>query len=166
MYLSFNGGATGFTDHYNLTSGDVEVQRGSDYLLATAGQWKGTNGYAGTPYIEGTSAQYSNTLYFNDGGAYDYTDPPYVGGEAYWGATSILAKRTDANVAYQLADLDTAYDITPGARAPANRTARFYYRSVAYLGGNTVFVFDRFRSKSSAYTKRLQWHLSHDIAPP
>jgi len=165
LYLSFNGGATGFTDHYNLTAGDLEVQRGSDYLLATAGQWKGANGYVGTPYNDNGAAEYSNTVYFNDGGTYDYTGAAYAGGQAYWGVTSILAQRTDANVSYELADLGTAYDIRPDQRVPANRTTRFYYRAVAYLGGNTIFVWDRFRSKSPAYTKRLQWHLNPTNPP-
>lgn len=166
VFLSFDAGASQFPyGHQNFTYGNLEIQRGSDYLLAGVNQWKGTTGYSGTPYNFATDGQYASTLYFDDGGAYDYAGSPYIGGQFWWGAANVLASRTDANVAYALGDLGTGYDIRPDSRVPANRTARFVYRGVAYMGGNTVFVWDRFRSKSSAYTKRLQWHLPQVNAP-
>jgi hypothetical protein len=165
VFLSFNGSGAYFTGHQNLAAGNIELQRGSDYLLVNAAQWKGTAGYGGNPEIFATAAQYASTLYFDDAGAYNYAGGNYAGGQMFWGATSLLASRIDSNVSYVLADLGTAYDKRPDSRVPANRTARYYYRAVAYLGGNAVFVWDRFRAKNSAYRKRLQWHLNPTNAP-
>ena len=165
VFFSFNGSGAHFTDHENLAAGNIEVQRGSDYLLVDAAQWKGIAGYGGNPSIFATAEQYASTLFFDDGGAYNYTSGNYVGGQMFWGVTSLLASRTDPDTSYVLADLGTAYDRRPDSRVPASRTARYYYRSVAYLGGNAIFVWDRFRANSSTYTKRLQWHLNPTNPP-
>lgn len=165
VFLSFNGSGAHFTDHQNLAAGNLEIQRGNDYLLVDAAQWKGTAGYGGSPSVFATAAQYASTLYFDDGGNYDYTGGNYVGGQMFWGTTSILASRVDPTVSYVLSDLGSAYDKRPDSTVPGSRTARYYYRTVAYLGDNTIFVWDRFRSMSAAYTKRLQWHLNPTNAP-
>lgn len=160
LYLMFNGSAAVFAGHQNSAAGNIELQRGNDYLLVDAAQWKGLAGYGGNPSIFATSSQYSNTIYFDDGGAYCYTGDNYAGCQMGWGVTQALAQKTAPGLAYQLSDLGSAYDKRPDSRVPSNRTARFYFRAVAYLGGNAVFVWDRFRSSSSGYTKRLQWHLN------
>jgi hypothetical protein len=165
VYLMFNGSAAVFAGHQNAAAGNIELQRGNDYLLVDAAQWKGSTGYEGNPSIFAASSQYSNTLYFDDGGEYCYTGRNYAGCQTTWGITQVVAERTEPGFAYQLSDLTSAYDRRPDARVPRSRTARFYYRAIAYLGGNVAFVWDRFRSNSAGHTKRLQWHLNPEHPP-
>ena len=163
VHTSFNGSAAQYIDHMNRTAGNLEISRGTDYMVVDSAQWKTLNGYGpGSPSIFQTYSSYASTLFFNDGGAYLYA---YAGGQAVWGQTSVLAKVANANIAYALADLGTTYDRRQDSRVPANRTSRYYYRAVAHLGGGTIFVWDRFRASSSSYTKRLQWHLNPANAP-
>jgi len=167
-FMQFNGSAGVFGEHQINAAGNIEVQHGSDYMLVSATTWQSLAGYGGTPNIASVQDnQYSNTFYFDDGGAWFYTGSNYLGGQGTWGATVPVAQRADAYVSYSLADLDTAYQKAPDCACNTGRSLSFYFRGVAQVAGsNAIFVWDRARGKSASYIKRLQWHLNPVTGAP
>ena len=111
VWTSIAGGATHWAGHQMRGAGHIAIQRGSDYLLVNSGQWKGATGDYGTPQAFDLRSWRSNTLFVDDFGDYLFTGADYVGGQGFWGTSSVLAQDGGAEFGYMKTDLTTAYGI-------------------------------------------------------
>lgn len=162
VWVSFMAGITHFAPQSGKAAGHINIQRGSDYLLVSAGQWKGTTGIYGSPFNFRLESVAYNTLYFLDDNTYcKATDRSYEGCQGDIGTTKILNYETGAGYSYEKADLTSAYYASRYLTTPAKRTLTHFYRNFVSLGGGaTVVVYDCTRSTSAAFTKRLHWYVN------
>jgi len=150
-------------DHMSNAAGHIAISRGNDYLLVNSGQWHGANGVGGNPQSFDLAGWRTNTLFFDDGGAYLRAGGVFVGGQELYGANNILAYDSGPNYAYSKSDLRSAYDIpTP---VPAMRSLTGFVRSFLFLGDKYFVVWDRISAASSSYTKKLFWHFNPNGIP-
>jgi hypothetical protein len=146
-------------------AGHIAMQRGNDYLLVNSGQWKGSTGDFGTPQAFDLRSWRGNTLFVDDFGDYLFTDVDYIGGQGYWGTSSVLAHDGGTDFGYMRTDLTTAYGV--GDRKPwASRSVRYFYRSFLSMGNGVVVVFDRMGFFKANYVKKLYFHLNPSGGPP
>jgi hypothetical protein len=165
VWTSIAGGATHWASHQMRDAGHIAVQRGNDYLLVNSGQWKGTTGDSGTPQAFDLRSWRSNTLFVDDFGDYLFSGADYVGGQGFWGASSILARDGAADFGYLKTDLTSAYSVGDG-KPWENRSVRYFYRSFLTMGNGVVLVFDRVQLLKSSYVKKLYFHLNPENGPP
>jgi hypothetical protein len=161
-WSSFNGNSLHYAGHQQQIGGHISLERGSDYLLVNAGQWRGTDGFSGSPRSDLIVGVAGNTLYFNDGGAYNRQDTNVFEGGQEWSSTGNNLKfEGTENYAYGKADLTGAYYTDRYGFPISSRTLTHFFRNyISIDGGKIVFVYDRIRATSAAYTKRLQWYLN------
>jgi hypothetical protein len=165
VWTSVAGGSTNWASHQMRGAGHIAMQRGNDYLLVNSGQWKGPTGDTGEPQAFDLRSWRGNTLFVDDFGDYLFTGVDYVGGQGYWGTTSVLAQDGGSDFGYTKTDLTTAYSI--GDRKPWDaRSVRYFYRSVLSMGNGVVVVFDRTQFLKANYVKKLYFHLNPASGPP
>jgi hypothetical protein len=165
VWTSIAGGTTHWAGHQMRGAGHIAMQRGNDYLLVNSGQGKGSTGDFGSPQAFDLRSWRGNTLFVDDFGDYLFTGPDYLGGQGYWGTTSVLAQDGGGDFGYMKTDLTTAYSI--GDRKPwATRSVRYFYRQFLSMGNGVVVVFDRMRFFKANYIKKLYFHLNPSGGPP
>jgi hypothetical protein len=148
--------------HQGRIAGHISVQRGNDFLMIYAGQWRGETGVA----ENGANTNYNmakggNTLFHADGGAYSYTGYEYLGGQGYWGDADLQAQETDVagGYAYAKGNLTSAYYMGSGDSANlTGLTLTQFLRSTITEGSGVVVVFDRVVRTSAGYTDKFLWH--------
>lgn len=167
VWSSYAAGNIRWTGHETNKAGHIAIQRGTDYLLVNSGQWKGQDGLTGSPSNFNSASQWTNTLYFNDGGAYQYTGSAYLGGQMslFPDINAVLAYETNTNYTYVKADHTNAYDIRAENRNPAIRSLRYFYRNFVYLNQGTFVVYDRVKALQASFIKKLYWHLNKNGQP-
>jgi hypothetical protein len=165
VWTSIAGGTTTWAGHQMRGAGHIAMQRGNDYLLVNSGQWKGSTGDFGTPQAFDLRSWRGNTLFVDDFGDYLFTGVDYVGGQGYWGTSSVLAQDGGTDFGYMKTDLTTAYSI--GDRKPwGSRSVRFFHRNFLSMGNGVVVVFDRMRFLKPNDVKKLYFHLNPAGGPP
>jgi hypothetical protein len=159
-WVSFNGNLAVPSGHGARAAGHVAIQRGDDYLLVFAGQWKGKDGVAGSPQQFQTTSAYANTLFVSDGGEYLYPGERYAGGQSPWGPSGPLRHAQTSDWSWAKLDLTPMYDIKPGAGSARRRSLRSFVRSFAYLHPGTVVLFDHVEVSKPNYVKQLRFYLN------
>jgi len=160
--------------HDTVSAGNIEIQRGNDYLLPNASQWHGCTGYLSDhacPTNNG-AAGYFNTFFFYDNGESVNGGPCYAG---YYGCQGSWAPynnptpitTANANYVYAEGQLSSAYHgklpgLTPHP-LPANVTLLYYIRAWLAVGDGTFVVWDRVQAKKtmndgSNYIGNIRWH--------
>ena len=165
VWTSIAGGATHWAGHQMRAAGHIAIQRGSDYLLVNSGQWKGATGDYGAPQAFDLRSWRSNTLFVDDSGDYLFTGADYVGGQGFWGTSSVLAQDGGPEFGYMKTDLTSAYG-TGRDKVWGTRSVRYFYRSFLSMGNGVVVVFDRMRFLKPNYVKKLYFHLNPSGGPP
>lgn len=174
IYTQYNGGAVGGsngdTDHMQLGSGNVEIQRGADYLLVDTVDWTGADGVTGSPTSGGDLSSWMvNTLAYDDQNTECRTETRFHGCQNGLGQASTMALYTNSVVhnegtgwAFQESDLLPGYS---GKTTPAT-TITNYHRSFVNIGGIS-FVFDRITAPSTS-GRTLYWHMPNlsSATPP
>jgi len=160
--------------HNSVSAGNIEIQRGSDYILPSAGDWHGCNGYLtdGICPANDGAAGYFNTFFFYDNGESVNGGPCYAG---YYGCQGSWAPynnpapitTANANYVYSEGQLSSAYHgklpgLTPHP-LPANVTMLYYIRGWVSAGDGTFVVWDRAQAKKrmndgSNYIGNIRWH--------
>lgn len=157
VWSSFAGSAAKKTDHQQRVAGHVAIQRGNDYLLVNAGQWKGVDGISGTPETMTQTNNNQNTL-FTDGSTYASYGSNYIGGQGAWGLLdTVLKYESSAGVSYMKSDLTTAYDGNSGTLP--GRDLTYWHRNYVHLGGGLFVLYDRVRMKNTSISKEFRFHL-------
>ena len=157
VHTTFRGGTVGvYADHEQRAAGHITIQRGSDYLLITAGQWDGATGLTGQPSTYDQASWHVNTLFYWDGGTncldQDSNGGQYAGCQMFWGTPNSVNHKEGTGYTFQEAPLQNAYLDNHG-----NKTISEYVRSFVNIGGDVDFVFDRITAPSSS-TRKLEWH--------
>ncbi|MEI8360551.1 MAG: hypothetical protein WCG01_00220 [bacterium] len=171
VWSMMSGGAGFFAPQSAKLAGHVTIQRGNDYLLVNAGQWRDSNvifpGYSSSTGQVQTSVA-ANTFWIDDGGAYcklpESTE--YEGGQSHLGVNTILNYEGNSNFVYEKADLTSAYYCDKYLTPPKYRSLRLFYRNYISVGGGAiVVVYDITKQKSVDYNRRFQWYLTNVNAP-
>jgi len=170
VWSSYMAGNIRWTGHESNSAGHIAIQRGSDYLLVNSGQWKGQDGITGSPSNFNSASQWTNTLYFTDGGAYLYEGGltgQYAGGQmsTFPDTNAVLAYETSANYTYVKVDHTNAYDVRADSRNPTTRSLRYFYRNFVKVGDKTFVIYDRIKALDTSYIKKLYWHLNKNGQP-
>jgi hypothetical protein len=159
VWASFMGGAAHSVDHQIRVAGHVTMQRGNDYMLVTAGQWKGTDGVTGAPETFTNTNNNQNTLYTN-GALNSRYGSNYVGGQGAWGVlNSVLKSQSNSTARYMKSDLTTAYDGNDGTLP--GRDLIYWHRNFLHLGGSLFVLYDRVRMKDTVVSKEFRFHLNN-----
>lgn len=150
VWTSFNACSCHLGGHAMRAAGHIAMQRGNDYLLINAGQWKGTDGVAGMPQAFDLRSKETNTLWYNNP-----WDANYDGGQGWWGSQtgSVLDYKEDPAYVYNRADLTSAYTHIPTGLVS-------FKRSFVDLRTGTVLVFDRVTAGDPTHLKKLVWHVN------
>lgn len=165
VWTSIAGGTTSWASHQMRAAGHIAVQRGNDYLLVNSGQWKGPTGDSGAPQAFDLRSWRANTLFVDDFGSYLFTGADYVGGQGFWGTSSVLAHDGGTEFGYMKTDLTTAYSV--GSRKPWEaRSVRSFYRNFLSMGEGVVVLFDRMQFLKAGYVRKLYFHLNPSGGPP
>jgi len=167
IWSSYAAGNIRYADHENNHAGHIAIQRGSDYLLVNAAQWKGADGIIGNPSVTASSSNWTNTLFFYDNGEYIYPGVGYAGGQVamFPDINAVLKYETTSGYTYAKADHSNAYDIASYSRNPTTRSLRYFYRNFVKVGDKTFVVYDRIKALKDTYTKKLYWHLNKQGQP-
>lgn len=159
-------------------AGHIELTRGTDNLLLTASYTHGTDdGTSGDPSLGYTTAPYTNTMNYWDGGqspgpgrCYSYPNG-YLQNDTYFGCQLGQGKyiaptaKLASTYAYAVTgNLATAYDYDSNA-SPTLRTEQYSFRTFAALGNGTYVVLDRVQSTASEHLKEFRWHIPATNAP-
>jgi hypothetical protein len=170
-YMTFNGGSMttniGGSNHQNKTSGHIQVQRGSDYLLIGTSNWFGSNGITGNPRnVSDLGPNWKfNTLFYWDGGTsaggtcLDQTlsGGQYAGCQMFWGLDNAAPRHLETqSYSFSKADLRPAY--LNNAYGGGTTTLSAYNRTFLNIGGDVAFVVDRITSTIPSSTRNLFWH--------
>jgi len=162
-----------YTFHQNRLAGHLDLQRGSDYFLVNANQWKGPAGdgsIAGATTFNSVS-KYGNTLFHYDGG-YTFTGGGYEGGQSWWGNDGdarVGEVNTTAGFGYASAELKSAYYMSSGDQpAPKSPIPGFpitsFIRSAVMAGTGVVIVYDYVQRSSGSYDDRFFWHINQQAS--
>lgn len=147
VWASFMGGSLSTGGHQLHSAGHIAIQRGDDYLLVNAGQWKGPDGWGGDPQADDNQSWRANTLWYPTTWTGGYT-----GGQGYWGVNHVLAVESSPTFAYMKADVSSPYINT------INTGLQTYVRSFVSLMDGTFAVYDRIVGPSPE--KKLLWHVN------
>lgn len=165
VWTSIAGGAAHWAGHQMRAAGHIAIQRGNDYLLVNAGQWKGPTGAFGPPQAFDLRSWRANTLFVDDFGDYLFASGDYVGGQGFWGTSSVLAQDGAPEFGYMKTDLTSAYGVGQH-KLWGTRSVRHFYRSFLSMGNGVVMVFDRARFLKPDYVKKLYFHVNPSGGPP
>jgi len=163
--------------HNSVSAGNIEIQRGNDYILPSAGEWHGCNGYYSDgicPANDGASGAF-NTFFFYDNGESASGGPCYAGAGYYgcqgsWAPYNNPTPITTANANYVYAEgqLSSAYHgklsgLTPHP-LPASVTLYYYIRGSIAVGDGTFVVRDLAQAKKIMndgvnYIGNIRWHI-------
>jgi hypothetical protein len=165
-------GTAWYDDHQHADAGHIMIRRAKDFLLVSAGDFKGdlgSVGYLGSSNENG-SASGANTLYFNDRGDSQCADEAqYAGGQSNYGADAVIADEQSTLGTYIRSDLSSAYNTNDASgcylsRLQDLRRLDSFYRSFVYVPqGNLFVVYDQAKAKASTsprgpYLMHLRWH--------
>jgi hypothetical protein len=156
VHTIFNAGTQQYTGHQMLGAGNVTIQRGQDYLLVNAGQWKGADGYVGSPSTFSLDSVWLNTLSVTDIKTNCIVGSWYGQGcqSPFHGAGIAPVAHFEGNdYTFSEADLRYAYWTNSGI-SPFS----VYHRTFLNIGG-VSFVFDRATLVDyTVATRKLLWH--------
>lgn len=150
IWSSFNPCSCHLGGHAMRAAGHIALQRGTDYLLINAGQWKGTtDGIGGTPYAFDLRSKETNGLGYNNPWNADYD-----GGQGWWGSQTgyLLDYKEDPAYVYARSDETSAYTYIPTGLG-------FWKRSFVDLRNGTIVVFDSVKAGDPSHLKQLFWHV-------
>lgn len=121
--------------HQLRGAGNIEIQRGSDYLLVNGGQWKGSTGVTGDPQAFDDASWRANTAAIATTWSSAYT-----GGQGWWGTNHTLTQTVTSTYADICADLSSAYAASSGSATggPAPNLKAFNRCAVSLLNGDVV----------------------------
>jgi len=142
VWTSFAAGSEWWTGHQLKWAGHLAIARGQDYLLVNSGQWKGANGYTGSPSSFDFQSWRANTL--------DYPTTwtgGYAGGQGASGVSHVTGGGSGADYTWTSTDITSAY-----SRATDVTLA---LRTVVTFTSGTSVVFTRV---VGSQTKTLNWH--------
>ena len=150
VWSSFMSCSCHLGGHAMRAAGHIAMQRGTDYLLVNAGQWKGTDGVGGMPYAFDLRSKETNTLWFNNP-----WDPDYDGGQGWWGSQTGFTKdyQETPTYVYARADLSTPYTIQIATGLVS------FLRSFVDLRNGTLVVFDTVKAGDPSLLKKIVWHV-------
>jgi hypothetical protein len=145
-------------------AGEIDINRGTDHLIVNAQNWFGTgNGTGGVGIYGGLYAanDLASTLFFYDGGNQGCQQTAaqwggQAGGGVYPG-DPLYKIGPNGSWVYSMGDITQAY---VGNCTPANRTLRYWYRTVAAVGNGTYVVADRSLAKAAGYKTQVRWHFN------
>jgi len=172
VWASAYMGTAWYDDHQHADAGHIMIRRAKDFLLVSAGDFKGdlgSVGYLGSSNENG-SASGANTLYFNDRGDSQCADEAqYAGGQSNYGADAVIADEQSTLGTYIRSDLSSAYNTNDPSgcylsRLQDLRRLDSFYRSFVYVPqGNLFVVYDQAKAKPStsprgSYLMHLRWH--------
>ena len=179
-WASVQMGSQWWDDHQHYAAGHMVFSRGSDYLLVSATDWKSATDSNGSPIhggpgilggsLEVNASSLFNTLYFDDFGDYQSTDPITSGGQFASGTDQVVADELHQDFSYVRSDLSTAYNRAGDPTDTPNRKLDFFYRNFVYLRAPNIFVvYDQVKAQPSenpkgAYRKHLRWHVPEQPA--
>lgn len=160
-------------NHAARWQGSIDMTRGNDPLIISAGQWYDNNGTVGNPYNFTDDTSYGSTLFVDDGATYcivaGSTPSAYEGCGMYWGVytTPPFPDKQTSTYMHAISDVTRNYD---KSGAHASRTLKYWYREVALFSPGTVIVFDRILQTAGTYPgvafpKRLRFHLNPSAVP-
>src|SRR4029077_6494897 len=140
-YTQYNGGAVNWVkDHVQNGAGNIEIQRGADYLLVNAVEWTGKDGVTGSPSGGGDLSNWLvNTLAYDDQNTDCRPETRFHGCQMGLGPNveNIVVHNEGPGFAFQKSDLRPIYFNTAGTT-----TITDYHRS--YVNINDVsFIYDR-----------------------
>lgn len=151
-------------------AGEIDINRGTDHLIVNAQNWFGSgNGTIGTQVYGGIYAanDLASTLFFYDGGNKNCQ----VASQAQWGG-QVIGGTYPGDPLYRIGSggsfLYTMGDITQayvGGCSAANRTLRYWYRTVAAVGNGTYVVADRTLASAAGFKNQVRWHFN-TLSPP
>ncbi|HYF03912.1 MAG TPA: T9SS type A sorting domain-containing protein [Patescibacteria group bacterium] len=163
-------GASHYGDHMMHHAGHIYMTHGSDQLLISPSNWRGTApglGVIGSGVSYVVHSSLKNTLFFDDYGVYSRDRTDYSGGQGPYGTDRVIAAIQNNDLTYAKSDLTSAYYNLVWPRTWAdtnNRSLDYFYRSFLYLRSpNLVIVYDQIQAKNSAhangqYEKNIRWH--------
>jgi hypothetical protein len=178
VWASFNASFNRRTGHVGRQTGHFTIQRGADYLLVNAAQWKlhkeisgstvtGYNGpgYYGNTFVSPSSA-WMNTLFADDGpGGYLLDGDSYSGGQAGFSDDwpYVVSQRSD--MTYVKVDATHAYHNNFYPDMYDQRAVTQFVRNFAFFAPGNAVVFDRVRVKSTAITYDLRFYFNSNGPP-
>lgn len=178
VWGSFNASVIRWTGHTGRQAGHFTIQRGQDYLLINAAQWKqsqifrdgrltgyGGPGYFGNTFVPPTSS-FANTLFADDGrGGYLFDDPGYAGGQMGFGDRQpyLVSQRLDST--YVKSDLTHAYQDNRYPAGYDQRAVRLFVRNFVFFAPGDFVVFDRVRVRDPRVAYDLRFYFNSN-APP
>jgi hypothetical protein len=172
--------------HNTTSAGNIEITRGSDYVLPNSDQWRGCLGYVSDPACpngNGTSetllgSGYFNTLFFYDNGesAASGFGAPCFNNTSYYGCQGIYAdyntapplSTANSNYVYAGSNLSPAYHGGYPSLAPTPLPSvialLYFFRDYVAVGDGTFVVCDRAQSKKvmndgANYIGNIRWHI-------
>jgi hypothetical protein len=178
VWGSFNAGFKRWTGHVGRSTGHFTIQRGDDYLLVNASQWKQQkqfsgstlSGYSGPGYIGNTfvspSSAWTNTLNADDGqGGYLLEGDNYTGGQGGFSENwpYVLSQRGDAS--YLKLDATHAYQNNFYPDRYDQRAVTEFVRNFVFFAPGNFVVFDRVRMRNTSVTYDLRFYFNSN-APP
>lgn len=174
-WASIYMGSQWWDDHQHYAAGHLVVDRGGDYLLVSAADWKTARDAVGQPLhggsgvlgdsLEANQCALANTLFFDDFGDFQSTEELTSGGQYAVGIDQVVADEQNEDYTYVRSDLSSAYNRAGDPDDTQNRRLDFFYRNFVYVRSANVFVvYDQVQAKPStnalgAYRKHIRWHV-------
>lgn len=187
VWSSMRSSSIQWGPHNTTAAGNIEIQRGSDYVLPNAQEWRGRLGYAleSPSYMVGNGAAatqlasgYFNTLFFFNNGENQvgFGSPCFPNNTNYYGCQDNLADyngtepitTANANYVYSGGNLSPAYHGYNAYTKPhpldSYVSMLYYFRDYVAAGDGTFVVWDRAQSTKamndgSNYVGNIRWHL-------
>jgi hypothetical protein len=191
IWESHRASAIQWGGHNTQSAGNVEIQRGQDYLLPSGGQWRGCDGYFfndsnGCQSNQGFGAGYYNTLYFwdnaeghaLDSGGTTCADYYYYGCQSFYAGYDVPTpiSTANANYVYSEGNIGPAYHgknaLAQQVPLPAGATVQYVIRGHVAMGDGTFVVWDRSQMKrnindvTTGYQGNVRWHMGLLTATP
>jgi hypothetical protein len=173
VWASFNANFAILTGHVLRQASHFTLQRGTDYLLVNAAEWKQEKGgptytgpgWQGNTFVYPTSA-WTNTLYADDGaGGYLLDGDTYDGGQDGFADNQpyLVSQRSDAT--YVKLDVTHAYQNNFYPDMYDQRAVVQFVRNFAFFAPGNVVVFDRVRVKSTSINYNLRFYFNSNSPP-
>ena len=178
VWASFTANFNRWTGHVGRQTGHFTIQRGSDYLLVNAAEWKQEKvfsgntvtgytgpGWAGNTFVYPASA-WSNTLNADDGqGGYLLDGDDYAGGQGGFSDNFPYTASQRSDSSYVKLDATHAYQNNFYPDMYDQRAVVQWVRNFAFFAPGNLVVFDRVRVKSTAITYDLRYYFNSNSPP-
>lgn len=148
--------------HQLRGAGNIEMQRGTDYLLVNGGQWKGSTGVTGNPQAFDDASWRANTAQIATAWSSDYT-----GGQGWWGTNHTLTHTETSTYGNICADLQSAYNAGTGGAGtgPAPNLKTFNRCAVTLLENGSMVIGDHLVLTTPTDLHSENWHVNPASVP-